>query len=62
MSVMHSLFSESASKCVCVIGFYCRIGREGYVYVMLRLPPGFEGDISTGGDQAIKAIMYFNYR
>ncbi|KAJ8407331.1 hypothetical protein AAFF_G00279050 [Aldrovandia affinis] len=32
------------------------------VYVVMPLLPGFEGDISTGGGQAIKAIMYFNYR
>lgn len=34
--------------------------RHFVVYVML--PRGFGGDISTGGDQTIKAIMYFNYR
>ncbi|XP_036401455.1 phospholipase D1 [Megalops cyprinoides] len=32
------------------------------VYVVMPLLPGFEGDISSGGGQAIKAIMYFNYR
>uniref|UniRef100_W5M509 Phospholipase n=1 Tax=Lepisosteus oculatus TaxID=7918 RepID=W5M509_LEPOC len=32
------------------------------VYVVMPLLPGFEGDISTGGGQAIKAIMHFNYR
>ncbi|XP_051782590.1 phospholipase D1 [Erpetoichthys calabaricus] len=32
------------------------------VYVVLPLLPGFEGDISTGGGQAIKAVMHFNYR
>ncbi|KAJ8012506.1 hypothetical protein DPEC_G00043530 [Dallia pectoralis] len=28
----------------------------------MPLLPGFQGDISSGGGQAIKAIMYFNYR
>uniref|UniRef100_A0AAR2JT01 Phospholipase n=1 Tax=Pygocentrus nattereri TaxID=42514 RepID=A0AAR2JT01_PYGNA len=37
-----------------------RCGRM--VYVVMPLLPGFEGDISSGGGQAIKAIMYFNYR
>ncbi|XP_026857222.2 phospholipase D1 isoform X2 [Electrophorus electricus] len=32
------------------------------VYVVMPLLPGFEGDISSGGGQAIKAIMFFNYR
>ncbi|XP_056610861.1 phospholipase D1 isoform X1 [Triplophysa dalaica] len=32
------------------------------VYVVMPLLPGFEGDISSGEGQAIKAIMYFNYR
>uniref|UniRef100_A0A8C2H434 Phospholipase n=1 Tax=Cyprinus carpio TaxID=7962 RepID=A0A8C2H434_CYPCA len=32
------------------------------VYVVMPLLPGFEGDISSGGGQAIKAIMHFNYR
>ncbi|KAI5106951.1 phospholipase D1 isoform X1, partial [Silurus meridionalis] len=32
------------------------------MYVVMPLLPGFEGDISSGGGQAIKAIMHFNYR
>ncbi|KAJ8351715.1 hypothetical protein SKAU_G00231910 [Synaphobranchus kaupii] len=32
------------------------------VYLVMPLLPGFQGDISSGGGQAIKAIMYFNYR
>ncbi|XP_030643413.1 phospholipase D1 [Chanos chanos] len=36
--------------------------RRFRVYVVMPLLPGFEGDISSGGGQAIKAIMYFNYR
>nr|BAK63129.1 phospholipase D1 [Pan troglodytes] len=32
------------------------------VYVVLPLLPGFEGDISTGGGNALQAIMHFNYR
>lgn len=29
---------------------------------MIPLLPGFEGDISTGGGNALQAIMHFNYR
>ncbi|XP_023593697.1 phospholipase D1 isoform X3 [Trichechus manatus latirostris] len=32
------------------------------VYVVIPLLPGFEGDISTGGGNAVQAIMHFNYR
>ncbi|XP_040336682.1 phospholipase D1 isoform X2 [Herpailurus yagouaroundi] len=32
------------------------------VYVVIPLLPGFEGDISTGGGNALQAIMHFNYR
>ncbi|XP_029471136.1 phospholipase D1 isoform X1 [Rhinatrema bivittatum] len=32
------------------------------VYVVTPLLPGFEGDISTGGGNALQAIMHFNYR
>ncbi|XP_053163806.1 phospholipase D1 isoform X2 [Hemicordylus capensis] len=32
------------------------------VYVIIPLLPGFEGDISTGGGNALQAIMHFNYR
>ncbi|XP_076857811.1 phospholipase D1 isoform X2 [Brachyhypopomus gauderio] len=39
-----------------------REGKRFRVYVVLPLLPGFEGDISSGGGQAIKAIMFFNYR
>ena len=46
--------------CVCVV--VCREKRRFRVYVVMPLLPGFEGDISSGGGQAIKAIMYFNYR
>ncbi|KAL2081324.1 hypothetical protein ACEWY4_023177 [Coilia grayii] len=36
--------------------------RRFRVYVVMPLLPGFEGDISSGGGQAIKTIMFFNYR
>lgn len=39
-----------------------REGKKYRVYVLIPLLPGFEGDISTGGGNAIQAIMYFNYR
>ncbi|XP_077146655.1 phospholipase D1 isoform X1 [Ranitomeya variabilis] len=32
------------------------------VYVITPLLPGFEGDISTGGGNALQAVMHFNYR
>ncbi|KAI1882772.1 hypothetical protein AGOR_G00238370 [Albula goreensis] len=32
------------------------------VYVVTPLLPGFEGDINTGGGNAIQAVMHFNYR
>ncbi|KAM9695914.1 phospholipase D1 isoform 4-T7 [Dama dama] len=38
-------------------------GSQRYrVYVVIPLLPGFEGDISTGGGNALQAIMHFNYR
>ncbi|XP_027630224.1 phospholipase D1 isoform X2 [Tupaia chinensis] len=39
-----------------------REGRKYRVYVVIPLLPGFEGDISTGGGNALQAIMHFNYR
>ncbi|KAM8953584.1 phospholipase D1 isoform 2-T2 [Pelodytes ibericus] len=32
------------------------------VYVITPLLPGFEGDISRGGGNALQAVMHFNYR
>ncbi|KAM4544917.1 phospholipase D2 isoform 1-T2 [Odontesthes bonariensis] len=32
------------------------------VFVVIPLLPGFEGDISTGGGNAIQAILHFTYR
>ncbi|XP_068436030.1 phospholipase D1a [Clinocottus analis] len=37
-------------------------GRKYRVYVVTPLLPGFEGDITTGGGNAIQAVMHFNYR
>ncbi|KAM3862298.1 LOW QUALITY PROTEIN: phospholipase D1 [Diretmus argenteus] len=38
-------------------------GSYGYtVYIVMPLLRGFEDNILSGGGQAIKAIMYFNYR
>uniref|UniRef100_A0A8C5IWY2 Phospholipase n=1 Tax=Junco hyemalis TaxID=40217 RepID=A0A8C5IWY2_JUNHY len=39
-----------------------RENRRFRVYVVIPLLPGFEGDISTGGGNALQAIMHFNYR
>nr|XP_029516543.1 phospholipase D1-like [Oncorhynchus nerka] len=32
------------------------------LYVVTPLLPGFEGDITTGGGNALQAVMHFNYR
>ncbi|MFT7808222.1 phospholipase D1-like [Arapaima gigas] len=37
-------------------------GKKFRVYVVTPLLPGFEGDINTGGGNAIQAVMHFNYR
>ncbi|XP_062325197.1 phospholipase D1a isoform X2 [Osmerus eperlanus] len=37
-------------------------GKKFCVYVVTPLLPGFEGDITTGGGNAIQAVMHFNYR
>lgn len=39
-----------------------REGKRYRVYIVIPLLPGFEGDISTGGGNALQAIMHFNYR
>lgn len=39
-----------------------REGKRYRVYVVTPLLPGFEGDITTGGGNAIQAVMHFNYR
>lgn len=41
---------------------FCRESQRYRVYVVIPLLPGFEGDISTGGGNALQAIMHFNYR
>lgn len=42
--------------------FAFREGKKYRVYVVTPLLPGFEGDITTGGGNAIQAVMHFNYR
>lgn len=42
--------------------FSHREGKKYRVYVVTPLLPGFEGDITTGGGNAIQAVMHFNYR
>uniref|UniRef100_A0A3P8XUZ7 Phospholipase n=1 Tax=Esox lucius TaxID=8010 RepID=A0A3P8XUZ7_ESOLU len=37
-------------------------GNKFRVYVVTPLLPGFEGDITTGGGNALQAVMHFNYR
>uniref|UniRef100_A0A8C4I619 Phospholipase n=1 Tax=Dicentrarchus labrax TaxID=13489 RepID=A0A8C4I619_DICLA len=37
-------------------------GKKYRVYVVTPLLPGFEGDITTGGGNALQAVMHFNYR
>ncbi|XP_036927293.1 phospholipase D1a [Acanthopagrus latus] len=48
-----------------IIGRILRAHKEGKkyrVYVVTPLLPGFEGDITTGGGNALQAVMHFNYR
>uniref|UniRef100_A0A671L484 Phospholipase n=1 Tax=Sinocyclocheilus anshuiensis TaxID=1608454 RepID=A0A671L484_9TELE len=39
-----------------------RCGKKYRVFVVIPLLPGFEGDISQGGGNAIQAILHFTYR
>lgn len=41
---------------------YGREQKKYRVFVVIPLLPGFEGDISEGGGNAIKAILHFTYR
>uniref|UniRef100_A0A8P4G3R9 Phospholipase n=1 Tax=Dicentrarchus labrax TaxID=13489 RepID=A0A8P4G3R9_DICLA len=41
---------------------YCREQKKYRVFVVVPLLPGFEGDISAGGGNAIQAILHFTYR
>ncbi|MEQ2173731.1 hypothetical protein GOODEAATRI_000321 [Goodea atripinnis] len=52
------------SRCVLVslLVFRCREQKKYRVFVVIPLLPGFEGDITTGGGNAIQAIMHFTYR
>uniref|UniRef100_A0A8D2LMQ7 phospholipase D n=1 Tax=Varanus komodoensis TaxID=61221 RepID=A0A8D2LMQ7_VARKO len=45
-----------------VLSFPFRENKRYRVYIVIPLLPGFEGDISTGGGNALQAIMHFNYR
>lgn len=45
-----------------VIVSYCREQKKYRVFVVIPLLPGFEGDISAGGGNAIQAILHFTYR
>lgn len=40
----------------------CREQKKYRVFVVIPLLPGFEGDISAGGGNAIQAILHFTYR
>lgn len=41
---------------------FCREQKKYRVFVVIPLLPGFEGDISAGGGNAIQAILHFTYR
>lgn len=41
---------------------YFREQKKYRVFVVVPLLPGFEGDISAGGGNAIQAILHFTYR
>lgn len=45
-----------------LIVFSPREGKKYRVYVVTPLLPGFEGDITTGGGNALQAVMHFNLR
>lgn len=51
----------SVHICVCACTD-CSTDREGIFLVYVLPVLGFECGFSTGGNRAIKAIMYFNYR
>lgn len=40
----------------------CSEQKKYRVFVVIPLLPGFEGDISAGGGNAIQAILHFTYR
>lgn len=65
LSISHSHTPAQLSGCMplpLIMSRSCREKKKFRVYVVMPLLPGFEGDISSGGGQAIKAIMHFNYR
>lgn len=41
---------------------YCREQKKFRVFVVVPLLPGFEGDIKSGGGNAIQAILHFTFR
>lgn len=40
----------------------CSNKKKFRVFVVIPLLPGFEGDIKTGGGNAIRTILHFTYR
>uniref|UniRef100_A0A4W6DN36 Phospholipase n=1 Tax=Lates calcarifer TaxID=8187 RepID=A0A4W6DN36_LATCA len=56
--ITHKLYS----LWFCFLQQHCKSGKKYRVYVVTPLLPGFEGDITTGGGNAIQAVMHFNYR
>ncbi len=48
-------------KCKLYLNCYSE-GKKYRVFVVIPLLPGFEGDISQGGGNAIQAILHFTYR
>lgn len=57
------MFDVKVMFCVCVDTVSYRREQKKYrVFVVIPLLPGFEGDISAGGGNAIQAILHFTYR
>lgn len=56
-----SVFVFSSIKCKLYLNCYSE-GKKYRVFVVIPLLPGFEGDISQGGGNAIQAILHFTYR
>lgn len=54
--------SDRVNVAVADVAFRCSEQKKFRVFVVIPLLPGFEGDISAGGGNAIQAILHFTYR
>lgn len=58
---MHSALFLISMTCKLCLNCFSE-GKKYRVFVVIPLLPGFEGDISQGGGNAIQAILHFTYR